>query len=91
MLLVCPGPILRDDSEPRYLQHDGDVPDEAQRPAAGAKLRSIDPDWLAEKILDACQSRQTELIVPWKVRILLILSQFSPRLGDWILRRATSD
>jgi len=91
VLQVCPGPILRDNTEPRFLDHQGGLPAEAQRPAAGAKLRGIDPDWLAGKILDSCQRRRPELIVPWKVRLLVAVSQFSPRLGDWLLLRATTN
>ena len=56
----------------------------------GANIGGIDSDWLAEKILHACERRRLELIVPWKVRVLLTLSQLSPRLGDWLLLRATS-
>jgi len=89
VMLVCPGPIHRDDNAPRY-EEGIDLPASAQQPGAGAKLRGIDPDWLAEKILRACERRQLELIVPWKVRVLLTLAQLSPRLGDWLLLRATS-
>ena len=91
VLLVCPGPIKRnDDSEPRYAQEAEGLPSEAKQPGAGANLRGLDPEWLAERILTACERRQLELILPWKVRVLLVLAQISPRLGDWLLRRATS-
>jgi len=90
VLLVCPGPIRRDDSEPRYGEPSSKLPEAASRPGAGAKLRGIDPERLAEKILTACERRKLELVVPSKVRVLMALSQFSPRLGDWLLRRATS-
>lgn len=89
-LLVCPGPIKRADSESRYSAVAEGLPAEAQKPGAGAKLKGIDAEWLAEQILAACEKRQPELVVPWKVRILLALAQLSPRLGDWLLRRATS-
>jgi len=90
VLLVCPGPIQRDNALPRYAKESESLPTEAQQPGAGAKLKGIDPTWLAERILLACEKRQIELVVPWKVRILLVLSQISPKLGDWLLRRATS-
>lgn len=90
VLLVCPGPIKRKDAGERYVDDAADIPDEAQKPGAGAKLRGIEPDWLAEQILTACERRQPELVVPGKVRWLLALSQLSPRLGDWILRKMTS-
>ncbi len=89
-LLVCPGPIARQDATPRYAEKTRNLPDESNRPAAGAKLKSIDPDWLAKKILDACEQRRPELVVPWKARFLCCLAQLSPTLGDWLLRKSTS-
>jgi len=90
VLLVCPGPIAREQSAARYANQTADLPAAAQQPGAGAKLRGIDPDRLAEKILVACQRRRLELIMPGGARLLFALSQISPRLGDWLLRRATS-
>ena len=94
VLLVCPGPIVRpdyqNDAAPRYTEAAQNLPAEALQPGAGAKLKGIDPTWLAERILTACEKRQLELVVPWKVRALLAISQLSPKLGDWLLRRATS-
>ena len=90
VLLVCPGPIRRDDNQPRYQSTDTHVPAAAQQPGGGAKLRGLDPDWLAaERILAACQRRQAELVLPAKVRIVVALSALSPRLGDWLLMKAT--
>jgi hypothetical protein len=89
VLLVCPGPIVRDDSAPRYAAELGDLPAAAQLPAAGAKLRGIDPTWLAERIVIACDKRQPELVVPWKARLLASLSQLAPKFGDWLLLRST--
>ncbi len=88
VLLVCPGPIMRQDNSPRYVAADN-IPSAAQEPGGGAKLRSLDPDWLAERILTACEKRQPELIVPAKVRLLLALAALSPKLGDWLLKKAT--
>ena len=90
VLLVCPGPIKRNDDAPRYQDQGLDLPASAHRPAGGAKLKGIDPDWLAERILKACESRELELVVPWKVRLLASLAQLSPRLGDWLLSKTTS-
>ena len=89
VLLACPGPILRDGAEPRYADKSAGLPESAQQPAAGAKLRGIDPEWLAQRIVAACERREPELIVPWKVRVLLMLAQISPKLGDWLLLRST--
>jgi short-subunit dehydrogenase len=87
VLLVCPGPITRD--QPRDYAAGEDIPAAARKPAAGAKLKGIDPDWLAEKILQTCQRRRPELVVPGKARLLFALSQWSPSWGDWLLRRMT--
>jgi uncharacterized protein len=91
VLLVCPGPIARDNAAPRYLSSgatgSASVPASAQRPGGGAKVTAIDPKILSAKILDACERRQPELIVPAKARLLFALSQLSPKLGDWLLRK----
>jgi short-subunit dehydrogenase len=88
-LLVCPGPIKRAGQTPRYVADAAGIPESAQQPGGGAKIRGLDSDWLAERILTACERRQAELIVPAKVRLLLALGAISPRLGDWLLKRAT--
>jgi short-subunit dehydrogenase len=89
VLLVCPGPIARDDSHPRYAANDN-VPESARKPGGGANLKAIDPTHLAERILAACEARQSELIIPGKVRLLLALGALSPKLGDWLLKKSTS-
>ncbi len=90
VLLVCPGPIAREDALERYNDQGADLPQSARRPGGGVKLRAIDPAWLAEQILRACERRQAELIVPGKARWLFALQQLWPALGDWILLRKTS-
>jgi short-subunit dehydrogenase len=93
VLLVCPGPIARTDgtdTKGRYAEQAPDLPAAAHRPGGGAKLRAIDPQWLARRILRACEARRPELIVPRTARLLFALSQLSPRLGDWLLRKMTS-
>jgi NAD(P)-dependent dehydrogenase (short-subunit alcohol dehydrogenase family) len=89
VMLVCPGPISRDDAGGRYDELTSNLPDEAQRPGGGVKIKTIDPEWLAERILVLAAKRCPELVVPAKSRILFAVSQLSPRLGDWILRRMT--
>ncbi len=89
-LLVCPGPIAREDAGARYSGKDSAVPSEARKPGGGAKVKAIDPRKLSEQILRACEKRQVELIVPKRARLLFVLSQLSPRLGDWLLRKTTS-
>lgn len=92
-LLVCPGPIAREDefaSAARYATQTPEVPAAAYQPGGGAKMRAINPHWLAGKILHACEQRRAELVVPKRARLLFAVSQLSPRLGDWLLRRMTS-
>jgi short-subunit dehydrogenase len=92
-LLVCPGPIARDGggkSDSRYAKLAQDVPAAAHQPGGGAKMRAIDPRWLAEKILVACEKRRAELIVPRRARYLFAVTQVWPAFGDWLLRRMTT-
>jgi short-subunit dehydrogenase len=91
VLLVCPGPIARGDAAPRYAENSPGVPAAALRPGGGAKVTAIDPDRLAAKILRACERCRPELIVPARARFLFALSQLSPALGDWFLRKNTLD
>jgi NAD(P)-dependent dehydrogenase (short-subunit alcohol dehydrogenase family) len=90
-LLVCPGPIARKDATPsdRYAAADQGLPDSATKPGGGAKVSAIDPEVLCEKILNACERRKAELIVPSKARLLFVLNQVSPSLGDWLLKKMT--
>jgi uncharacterized protein len=90
-LLVCPGPIARNDAAPRYADQSANLPPSARRPGAGARLKAIAPETLAAKILAACQRRRAELIVPAKARLLFALAQLSPTLGDWLLGRNMTD
>ncbi len=87
VLLVSPGPISRD--EPRTYSEEkvALLPASARKPGGGAKVKLIQPDWLAEQIRRACERRKPELIVPGKARLVFALSQLSPSLGDWIIRR----
>jgi NAD(P)-dependent dehydrogenase (short-subunit alcohol dehydrogenase family) len=88
-LLVCPGPIRREDAGERYVEAAGDLPPEAKRPGGGVRLKGIDPDWLARRILQACERREAEIVVPGKARLLFAISQLWPTLGDWIVERMT--
>jgi short-subunit dehydrogenase len=91
-LLVCPGPIRRDDAGERYRQlaQSRGIDPKLAAPGGGAKVRSLDPLWLSEKILAAAADRKPELVVPSKVRWLAAIAQLAPRWGDWILRRKMS-
>ncbi len=90
VLHVCPGPIRRDDTAPRYAAATMEkLPDAAHKPGAGAKIRGLDPAWLAHKIIAATERRKRELILPWKANLLITLGTISTRLGDWLLKKMT--
>jgi len=90
VLLVCPGPIARNDAGARYAAESESLPDEAAQPGGGVKVKSIDPGWLAGQIVRACERRKLELIVPGKARLLFAIQQLFPSWGDWIVGRMTS-
>jgi short-subunit dehydrogenase len=89
VLLVCPGPLRRDDAGLRYAEATGEMPPAARKPGGGVKLKSIDPNWLARRILVACERRSLELVLPAKARLLFAVAQLWPGLGDWIVRKMT--
>jgi len=89
VLLVCPGPLTRHDAGTRYDDQAQDLPDAVRRPGGGVKLKTISPEYMARRILIACQRRRPELIVPAKARLLFAAAQLWPSLGDWIVRKMT--
>ena len=89
VMLVCPGPIARDDAAERYAHQTAGLPDKARKPGAGVRFRAIQPEKLSRVILRACQRRKPELVYPPAVRLLVAMGQLSPRLGDWLIRRLT--
>lgn len=91
VLLVCPGPVALPDRPDRYakLAAEKDLPAAASQAGAGVKLKGIDPAWLSEKIVRACEQRRPELIVPRRARWLFAVTALWPRVGDWIIRRMT--
>lgn len=89
VLLVCPGPIARDDDRVRSPEELASLPPEARKPGGGVKTKRIPPGELAAKVLAACEGRRRELIVPWKARIVFTLMQTSPTLADWLVRKLT--
>jgi short-subunit dehydrogenase len=88
-LLVCPGPIRRDETENRYSAQAAGLPASAAQPGGGVKLKGLDPDRLAEQIVRGCERRKIELISPGKARLLFAIAALSPRLGDWLVRKMT--
>ncbi|MBL9084479.1 MAG: SDR family NAD(P)-dependent oxidoreductase [Planctomycetales bacterium] len=89
VLLVCPGPIARDDDRVRSPEELAKLPPEARKPGGGVKTSRIRPEMLAAKIVTACESRRRELIVPWYARIIFTLMQTSPTVADWLVRKLT--
>ena len=88
-LLVCPGPIKRDSKRLYKLDGIEGIPENALKPGAGVKVGKIDPQWLCNKILAACERRKPELVVPAKAKLLFAISQLCPLLGDWLILKNT--
>lgn len=87
VMLVCPGPIQRDESGPRYAGTGADIPAAAQAAGGGAKVNAIPPNQLADQILQACERRKAELVIPGKARLLFAISQLSAAWGDRLLQK----
>ena len=89
VLLVCPGPVKRDNPRLYPLKRAEGIPESALMPGGGVKVGKIDPRDLANKILKACEKRRPEIVTPWKARLLFSIAQMFPRLGDWIVLKST--
>ena len=89
VLLVCPGPIAAERPKTEDTQNLSRLPESARRPGGGVRVGQLDPGRVAEEIVRACERRRAELILPRRARLLFTLSQISPRLGDWLVRRMT--
>lgn len=89
VMLVCPGPLRRDDSGARYDAEAAGLPAEARRPGGGVRLKGLDPQWLARRMVRGCERREPEIVAPAKARLLFALQQLSPAWGDWLLGRMT--
>ena len=88
VMLVCPGPIQREDSGQRYNDDASQLPEEARKPGGGAPVKGLDPEWLANCIVKGCEKRQAEIVAPGWLKLLFLTSQWSAALGDWVLRKA---
>lgn len=91
-MLVCPGPIDRQDSRDRYdlLVQSRDLAPQQAKPGGGVRLNRLDPEALAERILYGAARRELELIVPSKARWLAALLSLCPSWADTIVRRRFS-
>ncbi len=90
VLLVCPGPIAREDSGTRYQKlaaQRGLANQPATEAGGGVKLKLADPKRLCQKILDAAHRRQKELVTPRKAAWLAAIANLWPSMADWILRK----
>ena len=90
VLLVCPGPIQREQSSTkgRYdeLVNERALPASLKKPAGGASLKILDPVQLADKIIVAIQQGKKELVLSSKVRWLASLGAIWPWLFDYVLK-----
>jgi short-subunit dehydrogenase len=89
VMLVCPGPIARDETRTRDTDRLENVPEAAAKPGGGVKTKAIDPAWLAQQILRGCERRSGDLIYPRAARLLFAASQLSSKLGDRLVRWMT--
>jgi short-subunit dehydrogenase len=92
VLLVCPGPVARTSPQAASAQQDipNSLPASAAGPGGGVRLKLIDPQRLAQQIICACEKNKLELVVPRSAKLLFVISQLCPRLGDWVLRKKTN-
>jgi NAD(P)-dependent dehydrogenase (short-subunit alcohol dehydrogenase family) len=96
VLLVSPGPIRRTGDDPasgrgadRYANDvaRADLPAEAIAPGGTSAVRRLDPDLLAQRVLEACRRRSSELVVPGSARFLAGLIEWFPEFGRRLLAR----
>jgi short-subunit dehydrogenase len=90
--LLCCGPIARQDAGSRYseIAAERSLPEHLHAPGAGVKLKELDPQRLAERLLKAAVARKKELIVPGKAKLLIAISAFFPSLAELILNKLYS-
>jgi len=89
--LVNPGPIRREDSTNRYVSRvDSSLPAQAAAPGGGTRVKGLDPDIVAQKILQCVEKRAPDLVLPRHLRLLIAVGHLCPRLGDWLLLQFTS-
>ena len=88
--LVSPGPIRREDEGERYQKSMDGLPAQAARPGGGTRVKGLQPERVADAVLDAIQRRKPDVVLPRYLRLLIMLGHASPRLGDWLLLKFTS-
>lgn len=90
--LVSPGPIRREDAGHRYdAALDPSLPAQASKPGGGTRLKGLPPEQVADAVLRAVKKRAPDIVLPGYLRILIAIGHISPRFGDWLLLKFTSD
>lgn len=96
VLLVSPGPIRRAADDPaadqavdRYAAEAAaaGLPASACAPGGTTSLAQLDPERVADRVLDACRRRTSELVVPARARLLAGLVEWFPDAGRRLLAR----
>jgi short-subunit dehydrogenase len=87
-LLVCPGPIVRDDAGDRYaeLVAAKRLPAESARPGGGVRIARLDPRELCLRILRGVEREEMELVLPGKAKWLAALMFLWPSWADRLLK-----
>jgi len=90
--LVSPGPIRREDAGSRYAAKvDSSLPAQAAQPGGGARLKGLPPERVAAAVMRVVRNRVPDIVLPGYLRILIAIGHATPRLGDWLLLKFTSD
>ena len=88
VLLVCPGPIAREEVR-QYETTDPSLPASAHQPGAGIRVPGMAADDVARRVLRAAERDRAELILPARARLVFVAAAISPRLGHWLVRKLT--
>ena len=89
--LVSPGPIRREDAGVRYADRTNEsLPPSASAPGGGTKVKGLDPQRVADAVLKCARRKRTDVILPGYLRLLIVLGNAIPRLGDWLLVKFTT-
>jgi len=90
VMLVCTGPIAREDTGRRYEQlakERGLDLSKANVPGGAKKLKLLVPAELANRILRDAFLKRCEVVIPAKAKWLAAIMNLSPALGDYILTK----
>ena len=90
--LISPGPIRRDDAGRRYdTSDDPSLPSQAAKPGGGTTIKGLPPERVADAVMKMVRRRSPDIVMPGYLRILIAIGHASPRLGEWLLLRFSSD